>query len=76
MYRLTLEREKRGLSKTQLAIKVGIHPATLGRIEAGKVFPYPGWRRKLSETLGVPEDELFEVVDNRGLGRPSGGADH
>jgi len=70
--RLTQERQRQGLSKTQAAIKAGIHPSTWGRIEAGTWAAYPGWRRRISQALGVPEGELFGP-DGRPLA-PAGGA--
>jgi transcriptional regulator with XRE-family HTH domain len=65
MLRLKAERLKRGLSQTRLAAMAGIHPATLSRIETGRMYPYPGWRKRLAEALGWPverADELFEEV--------------
>lgn len=68
MLRLTLERQARGLSQTELAFRARIHPATLSRIEAGKTFVYPGWRKRLAAALGWPverADELFQGVEVR-----------
>jgi len=65
MLRLKAERLKRNLSQHKLAALAGIHPATLSRIETGRVYPYPGWRRRLAEALGWPveqADRLFEEV--------------
>lgn len=61
--RLVLERQRHGLSQSQLARIANVHPATLSRLEAGKLFPYPGWKRRLGKALGVPGDELFEEVN-------------
>ena len=68
MLRLTIERKRRGLSQAQLARLADIHPATLSRLEAGKLFAYSGWRRRLERALGVPGDELFEQADESGSG--------
>lgn len=68
MLRLTIERKRRGLSQAQLARLADIHPATLSRLEAGKLFAYSGWRRRLERALGVPGDELFEETDESGSG--------
>lgn len=65
MLRLKAERLRRGISQYRLAMLTGIHPSTLCRIETGKVYPYPGWRKRLGEALGWPADrvdELFEEV--------------
>jgi transcriptional regulator with XRE-family HTH domain len=64
LLRLTVERERRGLSQAQLARIVDIHPATISRLEAGKTYAYAGWRRRLERALGVPGDELFEPAES------------
>lgn len=66
MLRLRRIREARGLSLAALCQQTGIGEATLSRIEREHVFPYPGWRRRISEALAVAEEELFtsEVGDN------------
>lgn len=62
MSRLTTEREKRGLTKSELARRSGIGLPEICRLESGKIFPYPGWRRRLAAALEVSEDELFPEV--------------
>lgn len=52
-------RLKKGLSQLDLAKLTNIAPTDISRIENGWLKPYPGWRRKLTEALDVPEDELF-----------------
>lgn len=61
--RLQEEREARGWSQAELCRRTGIHPTTLSRLEGGKVYPYPGWKRRLSRALGIPGDELFQGVE-------------
>jgi transcriptional regulator with XRE-family HTH domain len=61
--RLTIERRRKGLSQAQLARLADIHPATLSRLEAGKLFAYAGWRGRLASVLGVPGDQLFESAE-------------
>ncbi|HAA81540.1 MAG TPA: XRE family transcriptional regulator [Thermoanaerobacter sp.] len=66
MLRLKYERLKRGISQTKLAAITGIHPATLSKIENGRIYPYGGWRMKLAAALGWPiekAEELFEEVE-------------
>ncbi|MDK2889109.1 MAG: hypothetical protein PWP72_1987 [Thermoanaerobacter sp.] len=55
--------KERGLSKTRLGFMSQIHPATIGKLLAGHIPPYPNYKRRLSEALGVPEDMLFKRVD-------------
>jgi len=60
--RLTQEREKRGWNKTQLAFEARLHPTIIGQLEAGKLFPYPSYKEKLSKVFDIPGDELFKEV--------------
>jgi transcriptional regulator with XRE-family HTH domain len=66
--RLTVVRKRRGLSQAQLARIADIHPATLSRLEAGKVFAYAGWRQRLERALGVSGEELFIEVAEPDVG--------
>ena len=63
MFRLTQERENRGWSKTTLGYEARIHPATIGKLESGKIFPYPSFKRKLEKVFLIPGDDLFKEVD-------------
>lgn len=60
--RLTVERERRGWSRSELARRAGMHPADVGRLEAGKAYLWPAWRRRLSQAFGLPEEVLLEGV--------------
>lgn len=62
LLRLTLERERRGWSRAELARRARMHAADVGKLEAGKAYPYPAWRAKLARVLGVNADALFEAV--------------
>jgi len=48
-----------GFSQFDLAKLANITPSDISRIENDKIFPYPGWRKKLSEALGKTEIEVF-----------------
>ena len=63
MLRLTLERQRRGLSQAALARMTGIHPAAISQLEGGKTHPWPGWKNRLGRALDMPGDRLFEEVD-------------
>lgn len=66
MLRLKAERMRRGISQRRLAEMADIHVVTLSKVENGRVYPYPGWRKRLAEVLGWPAeraDELFEEVE-------------
>jgi len=48
-----------GLSGLELSRRARIAPSTLHNIENRKIVAFPGWRRRIAEALGVPEDEIF-----------------
>ena len=60
--RLTREREKRKWSKSELSRRSGVGLSEISKMEAGKIYPYPGWRRRIAAALDVPADELFPEV--------------
>jgi transcriptional regulator with XRE-family HTH domain len=59
---LRTARKQRGISLTKLCQLSGIHPSNLSRIELGQIRVYPGWRRRIAQALGIPEEELFPEV--------------
>lgn len=65
MLRLKVERQKRGLSQFQLAVKSGINPTIISRLERGVWPPYTGWKVRIAKALEWPierADELFKEV--------------
>ena len=73
MLRLREERIKRGWSILELSFQARIHPATIGKLESGRLKPYAPHRRKLEAVFQIPADKLFqEVSDNAtGTGNPA-----
>jgi transcriptional regulator with XRE-family HTH domain len=63
MFRLTVERERRGWSKSELSRRSGVGLVEISRLEAGKIYPYPGWRQKLASALDCSQDVLFEKIE-------------
>ena len=57
--RLTEWRERRGYSLRQLGERAGVSPATLSRIEAGKLSPTVGVLVKLAKALDIHVTALF-----------------
>ncbi len=55
-------RRDRGLTQLQLAVRAGITPTALARIESGKVDPKLSNAKKLADALGVKVDDL--IADN------------
>ncbi len=62
MYKITQIREAKNLSKAELGRRTGIAHNILCHLESGRVFPYPGWKKKLSEALEVDPEILFQEV--------------
>ena len=52
-------RTQKGLSQLALAKLTNITPTDISRIENNWLKPYPGWRKRLSDALGVSEEEIF-----------------
>ncbi len=50
------------LSQNDLAYMAKVPQSQISRIETGKVWPCPAFRRRLSLALGVSERELFPEV--------------
>ena len=48
-----------GLSQVELARKLRLDPSTVRHIEAGRMKPYPRFRRVAASVLGVKEEDLF-----------------
>lgn len=63
MNALRQARERKGLSQTKTAAKLGIAQGMLSDFESGKRIPWPKLRRRISRTLGLPPEKLF---DDRG----------
>jgi ribosome-binding protein aMBF1 (putative translation factor) len=64
MYKVTKLRLEKGWSISELARRAKINPADLSRLEAGKIFPYPAWKKRLSRALKVHSEELFKEVNH------------
>lgn len=52
--------EEKGISKYRLAKKSNIASPDLYSALSGKKVLYPNWKKRISEALEVPEEELFE----------------
>lgn len=58
---LKVWREHRGLSRTELAAKVGLTPGHIGHIESGRRHGTPEGLRRLATALDVKVDDLVPV---------------
>lgn len=65
MLLLTRIRKEKGLSKSALARKAGMHPSSVCQIENKRLAAYPGQAAKLSSALGWQGDpaDLFKEVE-------------
>lgn len=52
---------ERNISVYRLSKDLGIANSTLYNIVNGKLYPYPRYRKMISDYLDVPEAELFDV---------------
>lgn len=52
-------KEAAGISGLELSRRTGIAPSIISNIENNRIKPWPGWKKRLSEALKVPEFELF-----------------
>lgn len=63
MLRLQAERQKRGMTQTELAYLARLTQAEVSRIERGYARPYPSQALRLSRVLGCKPDQLLEEAD-------------
>lgn len=61
MYQNNLKRTMRekNVSGFELFRRTNIAPSTISGIVNNRVIPFPGWRKRISEALDVPETEIF-----------------
>jgi len=57
--RLREVRKEKGLSQLKLAFMTNIAPCEISRVENGWLRPYPSWRKRFANALGVTEADLF-----------------
>lgn len=63
MLRIEQELRQRRISHAELSRRTGIHTSTISRLVAGKLHPYPGWRRRIAQALDADGEELFQVIE-------------
>lgn len=51
--------DSKGISQLDLYKQTGISPASLSNIVTGRLIPYDGWKKRISEALDVSEQEIF-----------------
>src|SRR5262249_36074583 len=60
---LTRERKARGWSISELARRSVMANGDVGKIEAGRLQPYPNQLRKLARALGWPVDDAQQLLE-------------
>ncbi len=63
MRRLRLEREDRGWSRSELARRARMSAPDIGKIESGRLNPYPSQLTKIAEALGVDSDVAEALLE-------------
>jgi transcriptional regulator with XRE-family HTH domain len=56
---LRFARQQSGLTLTEFARQLGMNKGLVSRLERGEARPWPSFRRRASEALGVSEAALF-----------------
>ena len=66
MLRMRIERERRGLSRAQVARRADINPTSYGLVEDGRLKPYPVWEQRIAAAISWPGEpaSLFEEADD------------
>jgi ribosome-binding protein aMBF1 (putative translation factor) len=59
MHPLAEARKKKGMTQVKLARELEIDPSIVRHVEAGRVQPYPRFRRLCAEIFDVAEESLF-----------------
>ena len=60
-------RMKQGETFTSLSKKAGVHYLVISRLESGKNATRPANAVRIAKALGVPFDELFEIVNKEAV---------
>lgn len=65
--RIARQRNKRGMTQSVLAKRVGVTQGAVSRWENGKQAPHRAYWQQIAFVLGVSADLLFEIPDPRDL---------
>jgi transcriptional regulator with XRE-family HTH domain len=58
-------RERSGLTQREFASQIDVAASLVCRVELGRIAPWPRFRRRAAEVLGVPERLLFDSMAPR-----------
>jgi len=62
MLRLSVERMARGWTRAELARRSQMQAGDVGKIESGRMHPYPKQLRKLGRALRIPAAEVESLL--------------
>ncbi len=66
---LTVFRQGRGWSRSELARRARMTPADVGKIESGRLVPYDSQLKKLARAFGLPAVNLHRLLDSAEPGK-------
>lgn len=67
---LTLKRQARGWTKSELARRARMTPGDIGKIESGRLKPYRSQLRKLARALSVAVAESESLMAESAMATP------
>lgn len=61
MYKNNLKRfmKEKEVSGFELFRRTNIAPSTISGIVNNRILPFPGWKKRISAALDIPESEIF-----------------
>jgi transcriptional regulator with XRE-family HTH domain len=66
MFRMRLERQRRGWTLQQLSVRTGINPGDLSLIEREQIPVFPAWRSRIAGAFRRSEAFLFRRIPDAG----------
>jgi hypothetical protein len=69
MLNIRIERERRGLSRAEVARRANIGPTPYGLVEDGRLRPYPVWEQRIAAAISWPGEPgtLFKEAEDASL---------
>jgi len=71
MLRVTVERERRGWPKRELAQRAHLDQSLIGRVESGRMKPYPGQLSRIARALKSPVRNAAALLEDVSAGQDS-----
>ncbi len=63
MRRIQVLREAKGWTRNELSRRARMDAGTVGKIESGRLIPYPGQLARIAEALQVPAPEAATLLN-------------